>query len=73
MSSKIFAGGLPKVTLLFGATHTSGKIYTGAADGKKITWIKHLNEEKYEIDQKFIFDFGIFYLPMTIKRSYAVK
>lgn len=50
-----------------------GKIYTGAADSKKITWIKHLNEEKYEIDQKFIFDFGIFYLPMTIKRSYAVK
>lgn len=73
VSDKIFAGGLPKVTLLFGATpyanvgaalvlcprgvrtawhtHPAGQIYTGAADSKKM-WIKHLNEEKYEIDQK---------------------
>jgi hypothetical protein len=34
---------------------------------------KALNEEKCEIDQKFIFDFGIFYLPMTIKRAFAIK
>jgi len=26
---------MPKITLLFGATHTSRKIYTGAADSKK--------------------------------------
>lgn len=26
-----------------------------------------------KFDQKFIFDFGIFYLPMTIKRAFAIK
>ena len=47
--------------------------FTLAQRTAKNNVIKHLNEEKYEIDQKFIFDLGIFYLPMTIKRSYAVK
>ena len=95
VSDKIFAGGLPKVTLLFGATpyanagaalvhfprgvrtawhtHPAGQNLYWCSGQQKITWIKHLNKEKYEIDQKFIFDFGIFYLPMTVERTFAVK